>query len=242
MRWPVQASILLMTFATSFDGGIASAAAVRYEFNGVMVNDPYGSAPVDLPTDIVPDQAFSGSLTVVDTVPDADPDPSHGVYIGLATALDLVIGDLNFTLADPSAGRAVVIDDGTFVNTPPSSFLFDHFRVEVDLAGVDAPPGYTWRGALFVTRLAGTALTADSFPEDLPSFVGPSTYDNLTLLIGLSNFNTLDLGPFEMSTDANSRMERGLLTSMVMTAVPLPAAAWLITPAVGLLIPWVKRR
>jgi len=197
-------------------------------------SDPDGLLPFSEPA---PGTIFTMEFTYDDTTPDAffdrdpDPLPVFGQYVDAISAAKLTIGTDTFEMGE--LGFINVIDDSpsdgnyvdlwhasTVTSTPtgiPDQFLNEGFALVLANSSslFPAPP------------LTSDALVKPSWPSDWE--IGQISYS-------IDRFIQSDSTSSERLAFANAN-----ITSITTTAVPLPAAGWLLGSALGLL-GWVTRR
>ncbi len=115
------------------------------------------------------------------------------------------------------------------------------------ITSIDTFIGNTANGTFNASGIltANAAIDAGWHNNSWGSDVGGALETSNEILFGANSFVT---GWKTDESFAIIRSQLGLLTSNVATgdisfsAVPLPAAAWLLAPMAGLLVPWMKRR
>jgi hypothetical protein len=225
----------------------AVAYPVTFDFTGtVAAADPHSLGGIfTVPIASYPASTISGSFTFETTAPDSNGSGTIGQYNGTIESLSFsvtkpITGDAYQFGLDLSGSSGRPVQNSIAVNANPTpanqSYIMSASVQNVVPAGpiVDGDPYFAREFFISLLRPSSSVFATDVLPETPPS-LSPFSLYNLV--------NNPD-GQFRLVFASNHGDHTiiGNLNSLALTAVPLPAAAWLFGSGVIGLVGLARRK
>jgi hypothetical protein len=233
-----RSSIVLASIAVCLLVSGTAAAEAIYTFSGKITQS------ILLDPSLV-GQSFAYTLTVNDAIPDTNPDPTYGEYLGAVTGMSLSIGPDLSTLAQyaTATGGNVVVQNDSIDNT--NDWVRDEFQAQfhysfTSFTNLGFPNATLHSSGVYL-------IQQESFTNPPGPTVFPAVFTSDALPLFAFNLADFDESHiFVLNLDLNTgepgHLQGNIASFAFSTAVPEPTSILLLGTGLGVLWLAVGRR